>query len=161
MKYPYWILGVVLTGAVTVTIAGGHSQPKGGSDDFGAYEPVANWLKPMRQGYLERGVSVFAESPNRIFYTSDLEFVPRRGPGGAGAPKPEDASPEHHWVMVVDGNGKLIEEWKQWDSLFKMPHHSGGQPDNRHGAPRLDRRPRQLADLQIQQRRQEAPHDAR
>ena len=24
--------------------------------------------------------------------------------------------------MVVDGNGKIIETWKQWDKLFRRPH---------------------------------------
>ena len=25
-------------------------------------------------------------------------------------------------VVVVDGNGKIIETWKQWDKLFRRPH---------------------------------------
>jgi hypothetical protein len=24
--------------------------------------------------------------------------------------------------VVVDGNGKIIETWKQWDKLFRRPH---------------------------------------
>ena len=24
--------------------------------------------------------------------------------------------------MVVDGSGKIIETWKQWDKLFRRPH---------------------------------------
>src|SRR5262249_1190804 len=110
MRYLSLVLAVVCAGAATVTVAGGTQGEKGGTDDFGPYESTPNWIKPMRAGYLERGVSVFAESPNRIFFTSDLEFVPRRGPGGAGAPKPEDASPEHHFVMVLDANGNVVEE---------------------------------------------------
>ncbi len=27
-----------------------------------------------------------------------------------------------HCVIVVDGDGNIIEEWTQWDSLFKRPH---------------------------------------
>lgn len=111
-----------LGAVVSVGCAGSAPQDQGGTDDFGPYEPVAHWMQPIRAGYLERGVSVFAESANRILFTSDLEFVPRRGPGGAGPPRPADASPDHHFVMVLDASGQVIEEWKQWDSLFKMPH---------------------------------------
>jgi peptidylamidoglycolate lyase len=122
MSYLRSFLAVSLAALTTAAVAGSAMQEKGGTDDFGPYQPAANWIKPMRPGYLERGVSVFAESPNRIFFTSDLEFVPRRGPGGAGAPKPDDASPDHHFIMVLDANGNVIEEWKQWDSILKMPH---------------------------------------
>jgi peptidylamidoglycolate lyase len=128
LRLPRWIAAALVAGVATATAAaaglhmhGAHEQ-KGGSDAFGPYEPVANWLKPMRPGYLERGVSVFAESPDRILFTSDLEFVPHRGRGGAGPPAPGAASPDHHFVMVLDRNGNVVDEWKQWDSLFKMPH---------------------------------------
>ena len=32
---------------------------------------------------------------------------------------------DHNWehcLVVVDGDGKIIEEWTQWDSLFRRPH---------------------------------------
>jgi sugar lactone lactonase YvrE len=124
MKHPQWILSGLLVGVLTVTsaVAQGAAPEKGGTDDTGPYTPVTDWLKPVRNGYLERGASVFAETPDRIYYTSDLEFIPQRGPGGAGKPAEDHSSPDHHWVMVLDGNGKVIEEWKQWDGLFKMPH---------------------------------------
>jgi peptidylamidoglycolate lyase len=108
-------------------VAGAYAQNKGGMDEWGAYQPVPNWLKPVREGYIERGVSVFAETPDRIWYTTDIEVKPTRGAGGPGSPgggrpDPANLSNEHHWVMVLDRNGKVIEEWKQWDRLFKMPH---------------------------------------
>jgi peptidylamidoglycolate lyase len=126
------ILGWVTAGVLSIVAAGACAQEKGGMDEWGAYQPVPNWLKPVRDGYVERGVSVFAESADRIFFTSDIEVKPTRGaggPGGAGGnqrsggrPAAENLSNEHHWVMVLDRNGNVIEEWKQWDSLFKMPH---------------------------------------
>ena len=122
MKHERRWIAVLCACALGATSAALSAQEKGGTDDFGPYEPAADWLKPVRSGYLERGVSVFAESPDRIFFTLDIEFVPQRGPGGAGAPAADHLSPDHHWVMVLDRNGKVIEEWKQWDSLFKMPH---------------------------------------
>jgi len=120
--HPHWILRGLLVGALTVAGAEGQAQKRGGVDETGPYTAVANWVKPVREGYLQRGVSVFAETPNRIFFTSDIEFIPQRGLGGAGRPAPDHTSPEHHWVMVLDGNGQVVEEWKQWDSLFRMPH---------------------------------------
>jgi len=32
---------------------------------------------------------------------------------------------DHNWahcLLVVDGDGKIIEDWSQWDSLFRRPH---------------------------------------
>jgi hypothetical protein len=92
MKHRRWILAAVFAGVMTmtITVAAVHTQEKGGTDDFGPYEPVADWLKPLRSGYLERGVSVFVESPNRIFYTTDLEFPvpPVRSFGASERPRP-------------------------------------------------------------------------
>jgi peptidylamidoglycolate lyase len=122
MKNTRRFIAVLVTAALTATVTGVRAQEKGGTDEFGPYEPVANWVKPVHAGFLERGASVFAETPNRIFFTSDLEFSPQRGPGGAGSPAADHTSPDHHFVMVLDANGNVVEEWKQWDSLFKMPH---------------------------------------
>ncbi len=122
MKRSRWIFAALLTTALSFPMAGVRAQEKGGSDDFGPYEPVANWFKPLKEGYLERGASVFAESPDRIFFTSDVEFRPQRGIGGAGPAAADHLSPDHHFIMVLDSNGKVIEDWSQWDSLFKMPH---------------------------------------
>jgi DNA-binding beta-propeller fold protein YncE len=123
MKHSRWILAAVFVGAITATAAAVHMQQKGGTDDFGPYEPVAGWLKPLRPGYLERGASVFVESPNRIFYTADLEF-PVPPTRSFGVPPGPEAPPStaHHYVMILDGNGNVVEEWSQWNELFKMPH---------------------------------------
>lgn len=131
MKHRRWILAVLFAGALTVTVAAVQMQEKGGTDDTGPYKPVADWLKPVRPGYLERGEAVFVESPNRIIYTTDLEFPvpPPRGPapGAAGAPRAQAAPPappstDKHFVMILDGNGHVVEEWTQWKDLFVSPH---------------------------------------
>lgn len=124
MNYRRFVFPSLLGGLLvaTLAVAQGTPQGKGGTDDTGPYTSVTDWLKPVRDGFLERGVSVFAETPDRIFFTSDMEFIPQRGPGGASRPAPDHTSPDHHWVMVLDSSGKVIEEWKQWDRLFKMPH---------------------------------------
>ena len=125
MKNPRWILAVLFAGALTVTVAAVQMRDKGGTDDTGPYKPVDGWLKPVRAGYLERGEAVFVESPNRIWYTTDLEFpVPaRRGPGApAGAAPQAPPSTDKHFIMVLDANGNVVEEWSQWKSLFCSPH---------------------------------------
>src|SRR5579871_6439210 len=93
MKHSRWILALVSAGALTATAAAVHMQQKGGTDDTGPYKAVPNdWLKPLVAGFIDRGCSVFVESANRIWYTTDVEFpVPvRRGPG-AGPPGREAA----------------------------------------------------------------------
>jgi len=122
MKHPNLLLATLLVSTLSLSASGLRAQEKGGSDDFGPYEPARDWIKPVRPGYIERGVSVFAESPDRIYFTSDIEVMPQRGFGGAGPAAADHLSPDHHWIMVLDRNGNVIEEWKQWDSLFKMPH---------------------------------------
>jgi len=152
---------------------------KGGQDIYGAYEPVADWPKPLTAlpnhqpwtwGSAE---GVFAESPNHVFILQrgELPNIPRpnartmpefgpslslpvsgvpfrnatySSPPGAGgttqvaedgmrlytAPTVEggrgfelgvDARWEH-CLVVVDAGGNIIEEWTQWDSMFKRPH---------------------------------------
>lgn len=121
MKNSRWLLGLLFGGACAIAASGVYAQQKGGSDDFGPYEPVPNWFKPLREGYFERGLSVFFDSPNRIFFTSDVQFKPQRGvPAGQFAPG--QTTEDHHFIMVLDSNGKVVEEWKQWENLIKIPH---------------------------------------
>lgn len=132
MKHSRWIFAVfslcsifLLGSGLAATQAADARAPqkeKGGTDSFGPYEPTPDWFKPVRPGYLERGLSVFADTPNRIFFTSDLEFMPQRGPSGSGFVAADHASPDHHFVMVLDANGNVVEEWKQWNDLIEVPH---------------------------------------
>lgn len=122
MKNSRWLLGLLLGGLCAIASSGLYAQEKGGSDDFGPYQPVPNWFKPLREGYIERGLSVLVDGPNRIFFTSDLQLQPRRGSAGIGRVAPDQASTDHHFIMVLDNNGNLIEEWKQWEKMIKVPH---------------------------------------
>ena len=62
-----------------------------------------------------------AESPNRIYLVTEDEDgrVP-----AAGGCTPERSQPNahSHFILVVDGTGKVIEDWSQWNSLFGFPH---------------------------------------
>jgi DNA-binding beta-propeller fold protein YncE len=123
MKHPRWILAAVFASGISATIAAVQLQ-KGGTDQYGPYTPVRQWFKPVRQGYFERGASVFAESPDRIIVTSDFEApMPLYGDASESPTTPR-ASPsrDHHYVMILDGNGNVVDEWKQWDYLFNCPH---------------------------------------
>ena len=96
MKHPRWILAGLFAGALTVAVAAVQMQKKGGTDDTGPYTPVADWLKPVRTRYLERGEAVFVESRNRIIYTTDLEF-----------PVPPPRGPATGWGMYGVGAGEF------------------------------------------------------
>src|SRR5438132_11345406 len=102
-------VSVLCSGVLAAYAAGSQMQQKGGTDDFGPYEPVPNWFKPLRPGYIERGLSVFVDAPNRIFFTSDLPLEPRRGSGRIGQAAPGQATTDHHFIMVLDDNGNLTE----------------------------------------------------
>ena len=97
----------------------------------GPYEAVANWptVSWPQPGYIWGSqAGIFPESSNRIFLASRGELklpakVPNNfngvwaalGLGGATAPLPEF----RNCIVVVDGNGRLIESWTQWDKLFE------------------------------------------
>jgi peptidylamidoglycolate lyase len=128
MRHP--ILAVALS-LVTLTAlplaaqsASQGASVAGGSDDFGPYAPVANWLKPIREGFLEKGVSVWAETPDHIFVTTSVEFpAPTQGGGGGNAAANAPAPRNRALISVVDRNGNIKEVWDQWESLMVMPHY--------------------------------------
>lgn len=113
-------------------------QQKGGEDETGPYDIVANWPGTWAQpGYVGGSQpGVFAESPDRIFIAARGELkLPTTlppafngtwaslGQGFATTPRPE----LRNAIVVVDRNGKQIDGWSQWDSLFKGgPQNAGG-----------------------------------
>jgi sugar lactone lactonase YvrE len=110
------------------------------------------WAHPYpKQGYIwgSQG-GVFAESPNRIYFANRGELkLPEKMPlmlqnvcpGLAGfyercefpgfwgafvySATNEPIANMENVIVIVDGNGKLIESWNQWDKLFEFgrgPH---------------------------------------
>jgi hypothetical protein len=94
--------------------------------------PVVSWPSP---GYIWGSqAGVFPESPDRVFLASRGELklpgpVPNNFPGnwaalglgGATTPLPE----MRNVIVVVNREGRMIESWRQWDSLFdggRGPH---------------------------------------
>lgn len=116
--------------ATTPAMAAAASQPggKGGEDETGPYEVIETWPLPWSaKGYIWGSQpGIFAESPNRIFITSRGEIklpekLPRTFNGMWGSTGERAVVPPadiRNCIVVIDGNGKLIESWTQWDSLF-------------------------------------------
>ena len=109
---------------------------KGGEDETGPYVIVDKWMKPFaKSGYIQGSQGgVFAESPNRIFVLNRGELklpatLPEafNGAWGSLGQQATQATPElRNCIIVLDGNGKVIESWTQWDKLFqggRGPHH--------------------------------------
>ena len=103
-------------------------QQKGGEDETGPYEVVADWPKMLASAGHALGSQggVFAESPNRVFLLNRGEIkLPEKLPnnfngawgsiGSALTPTPV----MRNCIIIVDANGKMIESWTQWDRLFQ------------------------------------------
>jgi NHL repeat len=109
-------------------------QEKGGEEETGPYAVVENWPAPWAQkGYIWGSQpGVFAQTPNRIFIAARGELklpdtLPRGFNGIWGSLNQRATEPKaemRNCILVVDGSGKLIESWTQWDKLFE----GGGGP---------------------------------
>src|SRR4030095_1911046 len=92
------------------------------------YEAVDGWLKPFDEGFTFGGnVGVHAESPNRIFILQrgSTQLPNPIPPGYEGYAASIGMSTQkgegrvyRNVIFVVDGNGKMIQTWNQWDHLF-------------------------------------------
>ena len=89
---------------------------KGGDDKAGAYEGVADWWKPAPDheapwtwGQVS-GVAV--DTPDRI-------IVAVWGDRNAEGQEREGST---NYLVVVDRNGNMIENWTHWDSTLNKPH---------------------------------------
>jgi peptidylamidoglycolate lyase len=121
-------LGLAARGATPSQSRGGGSGVHGGEDETGPYDLVRNWPQPFaRPGYTwgSQG-GVFAESPDRIFLLNRGELklpdkIPADFTGAWGILGPAtDPTPEmRNCIVVVNGEGKMIESWTQWDRLFQ------------------------------------------
>ena len=93
------------------------------------YDVVEGWHKPFAaEGFAFGGNSgVFAESPDRIFISQRGETrLPNPVPSGfdgyvgsigINALREAELRTWQNCLMVVDGDGYLIEVWEQWDHL--------------------------------------------
>ena len=112
------------------------ARSRGGEDETGPYDVATGWPQPLgHPGWIwgSQG-GVFAETPDRIYIANRGELpIPEKAPegytGGYGAfgqPATAGKPRMQNCILVVDGNGKLLEDWTQWDHLFeggRGPHH--------------------------------------
>ena len=88
-------------------------------DLTGPYDVVPNWMKTIDEGVTTHVIGVFAESPDRILATSTGAT-----PGQIAVafnPKVPGAKLDH-LMMVLDRNGRVVEEWRHWYGLWGNPH---------------------------------------
>src|SRR5438067_12938749 len=127
------ILAFVTVIAIGLLSASARLQEKGGEDESGPYVAAQGWPSSWAQkGYIPGSQpGVFAESPNRIFIVARGELkLPDTLPrafngiwGSLGQRATEPKAEMRNCIVVVDGSGKLVEAWAQWDKLF-----DGGNP---------------------------------
>src|SRR5262245_58021611 len=124
------VLGLHSAPAFLQSRGGGHGI-HGGEDETGPYELERNWPQPFAsQGYIwgSQG-GVLADKPDRIFLLNRGELkrppqVPPDFSGAWGVPgRATDPAPElRNCIVIVNGEGKMIEAWTQWDKLFQGGH---------------------------------------
>lgn len=129
--------------AASVALVGG--QQKGGLDETGPYEPVENWFKPGFDRWAQPVLGVVADTPDRILVVAGSEGSGRLGSGAIGPAGdildktparptrdiPDAEAAQQHHVLVLNGEGKLIEEWTQWNGLIDYSHSVAISPYDR------------------------------
>ena len=121
-------IGVVFAAVVVLSPVTASVQ-KGGEDETGPYLVVDKWMQPFAQpGYIQGSqAGVFAESPDRIFVLNRGELklpdtLPTdfNGAWGSTGQRATLATPElRNCILVLNGAGKVVEAWTQWDRLFQ------------------------------------------
>lgn len=125
MRQSHPVIVLLLTGLVVGSVASQDLGPTGPSP----YDIVEGWHKPFaEEGFAFGGNSgVFAESSDRIFISQrgetrlpspvPPEYAGYAGSLGINALRDADRRTWQNCLMVVDGDGNLIEVWDQWDYL--------------------------------------------
>ena len=120
-----------------------------GPDPAAPYDVVANWMKPIEAGVRTYVVGVFAESPDRILVQST--GATREDQSGTLNPTFNPKAPGSkldHLMLVLDRNGSVVEEWRQWFPLWGNPHAARVNPyDRQRHVWFLDREAQQIFEL--------------
>ena len=125
--------GMLVLAAVIATglLAEPAARQEEGATGPSPYQAVEGWQKPFADaGFAFGGNSgVFPESPDRIFVLQRGEtrlpdpvppgFAGFVGSIGINALREADRRTWQHCILVVDGDGAVIEVWDQWDHLFE------------------------------------------
>lgn len=106
----------------------------GGLDQTGPYDVVEGWFKPGIEGWDQPVIAVTVDNADRIFIgNADQKATQPNSPmlSADGAvleersttsQKPASEKTHAHQIMVLNGNGEVIEDWSQWDDTIVIPH---------------------------------------
>ena len=101
---------------------------KGGDDRSGPYDVVAGWWKPAPDHDTIWGwgsaSGIWPDTPDRILAViwGDSRRVSLPGGGGQNAGRNNPNERQRNFLVAVDRNGNITENWSQWDSIFNRPH---------------------------------------
>ncbi|HEY2861553.1 MAG TPA: hypothetical protein VGJ21_24300, partial [Terracidiphilus sp.] len=129
------IPGLIVTVTCALPIPAQRSSPeRGGLDVDGPYRVVENWFKPGVDGWNQPVTGVAIDNPNRIFVVSSGQQITEPGslilgPDGTTLNPVRDWSaaklknPTHeHLILVLNSEGKVVEDWSQWNDQLVLPH---------------------------------------
>ena len=117
-----------------IAAAPAHAQTKGGLDQTGAYDVVEGWFKPGIERWDQPVISVTVDNPNRILLTvSDQRRTQPNAPMLSAdgkvlkerstiSTRPNSEKPHLHQILALNGDGKVVEDWAQWNDVFGLPH---------------------------------------
>lgn len=120
-------LGLVLTSTCLIsacavddgTSGSRFGVAKGGDDRNGPYDVIPGWWKPApdhdETWTWGSAAGVWPDTPDRI-------LVVMWGDQRRNSPRGEGNELQRNFMVVVDRDGNIIENWSQWDSLFNRPH---------------------------------------
>jgi len=110
------------------------AQEKGGLDQTGPYEPVVGWFKPGIDGWDRPMAALTMDGPNRIIVTTAPPRLTRPNAPmltadgkvmeekSQASTRPQDQQPHDHNILVLNGDGQVIDNWKQWDQDITFAH---------------------------------------
>ena len=115
---------------------------QGGMDETGPYQVVENWFKPGVDRWNQVITSVAVDTPNRIIVGSGDEHMAQPGSlilNAEGVPlnqrrdsklpdKPDSERTHLHQILVLNSDGKVVEDWQQWNDLIVVPHNVAISP---------------------------------
>lgn len=92
---------------------------KGGDDRNGPYDVIPGWWKPApdhdETWTWGSAAGVWPDTPDRV-------LVVMWGDQRRNSPRGEGNELQRNFMVVVDRDGNIIENWSQWDHLFNRPH---------------------------------------
>ncbi len=93
---------------------------KGGDDRTGQYDVVENWWKAAPN---HDDVWGWGQVAGLAVDTADRIIVVTRGDWPANRREPRQGRLRRtNFIVVADGDGNIVEQWSQWDSILTLPH---------------------------------------